>query len=581
MVSKDKCLDLSVIPQFAGTCWFNAILTVVLYSQNVRKVMLKTSKTWSKSNSFFMIMKSILLKYYNEPEKVQQFFNKIKPEIILFKMLKTFHDEVLIRALKQSLKKDISNLAWYFDFIIKFFKFLNVNTLDIVYVNGKYYLNTDNEYTIKYNDVTHDVYDDIKDINEYHNSFKLDKKRTEVFQETSNILKKVPDIITVKHENLYKIEREGIYLYDFIAKKVQGFDSSSYDFDIKGLATHDDFIYLNGHTYKLDAVLLENYDINSGVGHAIAGITCNDNRYVYNGWNAESTDPAMQNKNQQASPCSLMSYDWDLKKDDSFCLNANTCKLDFFNPNIQKKDLCFSFEKGNRILIYVRVDGTNESSLSYGSIPSTIQLSGVSEVIKDIHIKDLTNEELVKKLNEFNVFLVPGQKYSRAVLENLYYDYLKKHYGVESNIRQTPIKIKKTLKSVKSTTSITMESIKKLSLTELIKKLEEFNSDFKRENLENLYYNYLNPVVKTPKAPTPRAPTPRAPTPRPKTPRAQTPRAQLTVQDMINALNRNNIYLAPGYNYTPQMIAGLYQQYVINRGRRGGNKKNYKPIIIS
>ncbi len=35
MPPKDKCLDLSVIPQFEGTCWFNAILMIALYSQNL------------------------------------------------------------------------------------------------------------------------------------------------------------------------------------------------------------------------------------------------------------------------------------------------------------------------------------------------------------------------------------------------------------------------------------------------------------------------------------------------------------------------------------------------------------------
>ena len=30
--------------------------------------------------------------------------------------------------------------------------------------------------------------------------------------------------------------------------------------------------------------------------HIIAGITCNNNRYVYNGWNSATKDDAMINK---------------------------------------------------------------------------------------------------------------------------------------------------------------------------------------------------------------------------------------------------------------------------------------------
>ena len=47
-----NCLNLSVIPQFGGTCWFNAILMIALYSQLTRKIVIKSSKTWDKTNKF-------------------------------------------------------------------------------------------------------------------------------------------------------------------------------------------------------------------------------------------------------------------------------------------------------------------------------------------------------------------------------------------------------------------------------------------------------------------------------------------------------------------------------------------------
>jgi hypothetical protein len=141
----DKCLNLSVIPQFGGTCWFNAILMIALYSQNTRKAVLRAAKYWDKSNTFLMILKSILIKYYKEPENVQSFFKKIKPEIILFKMLKKYNQDVIIDKFKHNLLFDSSNFAWFEIFIIKFFKLLEVNSLDIIYMNGNYYLNYDEE----------------------------------------------------------------------------------------------------------------------------------------------------------------------------------------------------------------------------------------------------------------------------------------------------------------------------------------------------------------------------------------------------------------------------------------------------
>ena len=46
-----------------------------------------------------MILKAIAVKYYNKSDKVQALFNKIKPEIILFKMIKTYNDINLLNAL--------------------------------------------------------------------------------------------------------------------------------------------------------------------------------------------------------------------------------------------------------------------------------------------------------------------------------------------------------------------------------------------------------------------------------------------------------------------------------------------------
>jgi hypothetical protein len=53
-MSKDKadfCLDLKVIPQFKGTCWLNALLMSVLYSQGSKYYVKKASKKWNKRSS--------------------------------------------------------------------------------------------------------------------------------------------------------------------------------------------------------------------------------------------------------------------------------------------------------------------------------------------------------------------------------------------------------------------------------------------------------------------------------------------------------------------------------------------------
>lgn len=427
------CVDLSVIPQFGGTCWFNAILTIALYSQNVRKILIKESKNWSKSNSFLMVLKAVLIKYYHQQDKVQDFFSKIKPESILFKMIKTYNDVELLNFFKTSIKNGTA-LGFDPDYITRFFKYIGIKTLDIVIIKQKgwiynrnnYYLNTDKEFTFIYDKVNKNKFSLLKDDLEYYKNPELAKvKKAKIVEETSKILEDIPDILIVKHEDLIKLQKDN---YNFLDYYMKEFNSSSYNFNSRGLDTYDDIVILNGHTYKLDAVTLNNYNGDIGLGHAIAGITCNENHYVYNGWNSETAEPALKSELVKTiNPCSLMKYDWDVKKNEDFCLNPKSCKLDFVT---HKKDLCFSFGKGKRILIYTRLIN-DENSSHITSVVSDLKLSGLSTVIRDIYdIKNLTDDEIIGNLKrDFNINLPPIVKDNRAALEKYYYNILYKRAG--------------------------------------------------------------------------------------------------------------------------------------------------------
>ena len=51
-VNVKLCDKITTIPQFGGTCWFNAILMAAIYSEQSRKVLLKLSENWKKKISF-------------------------------------------------------------------------------------------------------------------------------------------------------------------------------------------------------------------------------------------------------------------------------------------------------------------------------------------------------------------------------------------------------------------------------------------------------------------------------------------------------------------------------------------------
>jgi len=135
----------------------------------------------------------------------------------------------------------------------------------------------------------------------------------------------------------------------------------------KNLTSLSEKIYYRGVEYNLDSVILSNWNKRK-TGHAIAGITCKKNKYVYNGWTRSSMDPMMaRTAITRNIPCELMKYEWNIKKHNDFCLNTRTCFPDILKTkkDAKKVDLCFNFSKGRRILVYIRketaVNTSNEN----------------------------------------------------------------------------------------------------------------------------------------------------------------------------------------------------------------------------
>jgi hypothetical protein len=107
-----------------------------------------------------------------------------------------------------------------------------------------------------------------------------------------------------------------------------------------------------------DSILLSNWNNNIiNRGHSIAGITCEGERYVYNGWTRTTIDPNIvkkieANNEELKIPCELMKFDWDVTNSSDFCLNHKQCILNTMNVNYH--NLCFSFNKGSSEIIYIK-----------------------------------------------------------------------------------------------------------------------------------------------------------------------------------------------------------------------------------
>ena len=413
------CNFVNTVPQFGGTCWFNSILMATLYSEKSRKLLLKLAKKWDKSNNFLMVIKNILKNHYFNSEKTNKYFEKVKPEAILFKMLQTYNDKFLKKFLKYKIKTlGYSILGWYNEDIIKFYKYLGVNCLDITYFNdnGEYLINFDKYFKYK-----QDTKNSNQVITEQFNKKTASEKSFEKeYKEVKNILKKVPDVIILNHSELNSVYTKNVKkLKDSYKKFNKDAIKAHYltTHKIKqdnSIKKYDNIINFNGHKYKLDSCLIENYDRDSGVGHSIVGLSCDGNRFIYNGWNIYTNDAAIKdNLKLNYTTCSLMHFNWDLKTNEEFCLNKTLCKLDFIKQYDNSNQLCFSFNKGPRILIYIKMKDSNESltNTDQESIISSKDISRMTEIIEDMYdIKKLTREELIKNLLYYNVIVSDDMK---------------------------------------------------------------------------------------------------------------------------------------------------------------------------
>jgi hypothetical protein len=351
------CNKVVTIPQYLGTCWFNAMLMSILYSQYSRKLLLHDNiYANEKTNKLYKIINRILTKTYISKERALKYFNVMRPEKIL---------ENFMNSTKFMEKFHIENGNNYSTHLPNFIKSLGKTsiTLDIDR-DGSYYLNflkIFNMFKIQSD------YDNVEFAKQILLNFNSTYKKLleEIKQEN-------PDYIFV---NLNEDKKNAVniilsadiisnpYYYN-IANPINKF------LKISGLHTHDNIIHFNGDTYILDSCLLSDYKNTYG-GHAIAGITCKNKRYVYNGWIRTTIDAGIVNKHlfkDTPMPCELMKYDWDVNKDEEFCLNSKMCRLD---KATKDDDLCFSFGKtnGHKTLVYVKM---NEK---YKSIDSDISKS--------------------------------------------------------------------------------------------------------------------------------------------------------------------------------------------------------------
>jgi len=419
MSDLEFCNKLTTIYQNTTTCWFNAILMSVFYSQNSRKLLLKEYKNWDPNNKFLLICKDILLKYYIFSNDSVLFFNKFKPEVIIFYMLKFFNDNILKNTLKLKIKTlgGYYNFAYYVDYYINnIYKYLGIKYLDITYLkdSNKYLLNF-HKY-IKFND---NLLFDL-DVN-FNNSIIEEKK------EIKKILDNIPDLLIFYHSDISISYTNHVKQIDdlFIQnnnKLEKIYDSTTYSISIDGLLEFKDIIYFNGHSYKLESSLFYSFNNTEQIlemNHVITGLTCKNNKYIFDSY-------------ANLKSCPLIKFDWNLNNYNHFCMNYHNCTTEY----IEKNTNCYSLHNGKNItLIYIRNDNPNIiNSIDINNpfddiIPDVSLKPDFNSIIKNIHdIKKLSKDEIILQLKYFNAFFDADEKKSRKELQKSLYSALSNYY---------------------------------------------------------------------------------------------------------------------------------------------------------
>jgi len=362
----DNCDNVISLKQYGPTCWFNSILMAILYSDRSRKLLLEKSKKWNKRIVLFKTINYILHNKYLRTSKVSddyKYFDKIRPEYLLDKLYK-YNKKKFVFDLKKHKGGYKSEM-----YIRKVYKLLGVNVLYLDIVDDDLYYSLFNNITnihIKKGDNV---------------TFKIKFVKEQTVKEKFES----PDVIIITNYDRNSINKNRYPQHYKVDRK-----SKLYN---KAINLEDEIVSDNGIKYMQDSILLNNWNKgeNNVGGHSIAGITCRGNRYVYNGWTRTTLDPNIKNydaddknvweevlnkegklfyynnvlkesrwtppdnvkiiklKDKISIPCELMKYNWNISNTNEFCLNPKKCTLDKINP----KDLCFSFSKGRRCVIYV------------------------------------------------------------------------------------------------------------------------------------------------------------------------------------------------------------------------------------
>jgi hypothetical protein len=377
-----KCKSVITIPQFTETCWFNALLMALLYSDGTRQYLLKNlinSELYIKNKGLYDIFIDILENRYYKSEEGSDaiYFDELKPE----KILKFLHN-----ADKNTFYFDPDKYVGHKGeiYLVRLFEYFGLKD-KVVYMFKD---NKDYFYSPLNNEPLIREYNVLDESNKITNEKGIRVDFEYCGTDKSCIPKTDPDMIVVTP-------------YD-VPKPATIYKSSTPAITVESNEIQEVIEYKNS-LYKISSLLTTNWNPQKcSMDHQMAGVICENKRYIYNGWTRNTLDPAKISayENEIGSvPCELMEFDWLLNKND-FCLAKNRCEI---KEKTKLSGLCFNASRvDDNTYIYVRVDEDDEiaqtnvrKNLRKTYIRCSIEVEDIKREIKELNreIKELNREK--------------------------------------------------------------------------------------------------------------------------------------------------------------------------------------------
>lgn len=318
-----SCSKVYTAKQEGAICWFAAVFTTLFYSQNMRIVVKAHAQRLIRDPASREISLAMLevLKGYETGKVSSRVVNHMQPRQFLMDLRKARPDYF-------SAMQNGTDEAHYAPYQHAMLAFLKVPHLSIGVVNGK----------LLYSGFNVDL---PLDSNLWARSMQTMGIRG-VFIDTNK-----PAVLMFHRDSGEDYVQTLIKVPTPSLGTVTGFNPNA----------HAPVIKYNGVTYILDSCIIgaELRTQTCSIAHAIAGVTCNGERYVYNGWTARSADPAMAGSSSviRDMPCALGKYPWDQNK--SFCINTGACRFQNSRPNQIGRELCFNAVARSSVT-YIRAD---------------------------------------------------------------------------------------------------------------------------------------------------------------------------------------------------------------------------------